>query len=147
MQQQRAQVRVADHVDTEHLVDLPLMPGGGGQHGGNGLQDGRCALQDGVTPYILQTTLGGATEETDHHLDLIRTRPVDGGEQIEAVEAIGHVASNRVGPGLPAIPGGRPGHAGATRETSASTSASGRGGQPGTYVDTGITRSTPFVTE
>ena len=99
-----------------------------------------------MPPDLVDSSRVGAPYEVDDDLDLAGRGAIHGREQVEQVEALGDMSGDRVSPRLPPL-AWRPDHAGTTRETRASTSASGRGGQPGTYVDTGITRSTPFVTE
>ena len=146
MQQKGLQVGMTTHLDAEHLVDLTLMPRRSRQDRGDRIEHGRLAIQQGVTPHLIESTAGGTPQQVDDDLDPASSWSIYGGEQIQAVEAVRDMARDLRRPRLPAIPRWAA-HAGTARATRASTSASGLGGQPGTYAVTGMTRSTPLVTE
>lgn len=91
-----------------------------------------------MTPHVIALATGTAAYEMDDDLDPALVQAVHCGEQIESVEALRDVSGDLLRPGLPELTGWAA-HAGTTKETRASTSASGRGGHPGTYDVTGIT--------
>ena len=87
-----------------------------------------------------------------HQVDDDLDHPIPGqvhrGQQIELIKSLFDEAGYPAQPRVQGHTGWSPrGHTGTTSETRASMSASGRGGHPGTYVDTGITVSTPLVTQ